>query len=81
MVRYHLGVLKDDKKFFPPYYAVPIVREDTLKKFPKLKGIINELGGNISQEDMAEMNAKVDIDKQDPQDVARDFLKKKGLIE
>ncbi len=74
-------MLKDDKKFFPPYYAVPIVREDTLKKFPKLKGIINELGGNISQEDMAEMNAKVDIDKQDPQDVARDFLKKKGLIE
>lgn len=80
IVRYHLGVLKDDKKFFPPYFAAPIVREDTLKKFPKLKGIINELGGKISENDMAEMNAKVDLDKQDPRDVAREFLKKKGLI-
>lgn len=80
IVRYHLGVLKDDKKFFPPYFAAPIIREDTLKKFPKLKGIINELGGKISEKDMAEMNAKVDLDKQDPKDVAREFLKKKRLI-
>ncbi|WP_082692704.1 glycine betaine ABC transporter substrate-binding protein [Bacillus sp. FJAT-29814] len=80
IVRFNLGVLKDDKKFFPPYYAAPIVREDTLKKFPKLEGIINELGGKISENDMAEMNAKVDLDKKDPRDVAREFLKKKGLI-
>ena len=80
IVRYHLGVLKDDKKFFPPYYAAPIVREDTLKRFPKLKNILNELSGKISEKDMAEMNAKVDLDKQDPRDVAREFLKKKALI-
>lgn len=80
IVRFHLGMLKDDKKFFPPYYAVPIVREETLRTFPKLKIIINELGGKISEKDMAEMNAKVDLDKQDPRDVAREFLKKKGLI-
>jgi osmoprotectant transport system permease protein len=78
--RYHLGILKDDKHFFPPYYAAPIVREDTLKKFPKLKDVVNQLGGKISEKDMAEMNAKVDIDKQDPRDVAREFLKEKGLI-
>jgi osmoprotectant transport system permease protein len=80
IVRYHLGVLKDDKKFFPPYYAAPIIREDTLKKYPKLKDVINELGGKISEKDMAEMNAKVDLDKKDPRDVAREFLKSKGLI-
>jgi osmoprotectant transport system permease protein len=78
--RYHLAILKDDKHFFPPYYAAPIVREDTLKKFPKLKDVVNQLAGKISETDMAEMNAKVDIDKQDPKDVAREFLKKKGLI-
>ncbi|SDN37818.1 osmoprotectant transport system permease protein [Fictibacillus solisalsi] len=78
--RYNLKLLKDDKKFFPPYYAAPIVREEALKKYPKLKSTVNELAGKISEEDMAEMNAKVDIDKKEPRDVARDFLKKKKLI-
>ncbi|RXZ00267.1 glycine betaine ABC transporter substrate-binding protein [Fictibacillus sp. S7] len=78
--RYNLELLKDDKKFFPPYYAAPIVREETLKKYPKLKSTVNELAGKISDKDMAEMNAKVDIDKEEPRDVARDFLKKKKLI-
>ncbi|UZJ78176.1 glycine betaine ABC transporter substrate-binding protein [Fictibacillus sp. KU28468] len=80
IARYNLKLLKDDKKFFPPYYAAPIVREDTLKKFPKLKDTVNQLAGKISEKDMAEMNAKVDIDKEEPGDVARDFLKKKGLV-
>ncbi|MED4224273.1 glycine betaine ABC transporter substrate-binding protein [Neobacillus cucumis] len=55
------------------------MREDTLKKYPKLKGIINELGEKITEKDMAEMT-QVDLDKQDPRDVAREFLKKKGFI-
>jgi glycine betaine/choline ABC-type transport system substrate-binding protein len=45
-----------------------------------LKDVVNQLGGKISEKDMAEMNAKVDLDKQDPRDVVREFLKKKGLI-
>lgn len=80
IVRFNLGMLKDDKKFFPPYYAAPIVREETLKKFPKLKDTVNDLGGKISEQEMAEMNAKVDLDKEDPREVAREFLKEKGLI-
>ncbi|NHM29455.1 glycine betaine ABC transporter substrate-binding protein [Neobacillus terrae] len=78
--RFHLGVLKDDKKYFPPYYAAPIVRKDTLKKYPKLQKVLYELEGKITNKDMAEMNARVDLDKADPKQVARDFLKKKGLI-
>ncbi|MFC3885688.1 extracellular solute-binding protein [Bacillus songklensis] len=81
IVRFNLGMLKDDKKFFPPYYAAPIVREETLKKFPELKDVVNDLGGKISEQEMAEMNAKVDLDKKDPREVAREFLKEKGLIE
>jgi osmoprotectant transport system permease protein len=80
IVRFHLGLLKDDKHYFPPYYAAPVVREETLKKFPKLKDAVNELAGKISEKDMAEMNAKVDLDKQDPHEVATEFLKKKGLL-
>nr|WP_198768863.1 glycine betaine ABC transporter substrate-binding protein [Fictibacillus halophilus] len=80
IVRFNLKTLEDDKKFFPPYFAVPVVREDTLKKYPKLEGVLNELEGKISEKDMAEMNAKVDLDKEDPREVAQDFLKSKGLI-
>lgn len=78
--RYNLVTLKDDKQFFPPYYAAPIVRQDVLDAFPKLEETVNELAGKITEEDMSEMNAKVDMDKEEPQDVARDFLIKKGLI-
>lgn len=80
IVRFNLKLLKDDKKFFPPYYAAPVVREETLKKYPKLKSTVNQLAGKISEKEMAEMNAKVDIDKKEPRDVAREFLKKKKLI-
>ncbi|WP_433742280.1 glycine betaine ABC transporter substrate-binding protein [Falsibacillus pallidus] len=78
--RYDLATTKDDLGFFPKYDAVPIVREDVLKKFPKLKDVVNQLAGKISEAEMSEMNAKVDIDHQDPKKVAKDFLIKKGLI-
>ncbi|WP_409294557.1 glycine betaine ABC transporter substrate-binding protein [Peribacillus sp. SCS-26] len=81
LVRFNLKTLKDDKKFFPPYYAAPVVREETLKKFPELEDAVNGLAGKISDEEMAEMNAQVDLDKKDPEDVAKAFLKKKGLID
>ena len=48
--------------------------------FPKLKEVVNELGGKISEKEMAEMNVKVDSNKKDRRDVVREFLKKKGLI-
>ncbi|WP_044640353.1 glycine betaine ABC transporter substrate-binding protein [Risungbinella massiliensis] len=80
IVRFNLHLLKDDKKFFPPYYAAPIVNQETLKKYPELKEILNQLAGKISNEEMAEMNAQVDIDKKNPKKVAINFLKKEGLI-
>lgn len=80
IARYDLASLKDDKGFFPPYYAAPIVRQDVLDKFPDLEKTVNELAGKISEDEMSEMNAKVDIDKEDPKKVAKDFLLKKGLI-
>lgn len=78
---YDLLVLEDDLAFFPPYYAAPLVRNDTLQRFPELSGILNRLEGAISDEEMSEMNLRVDEDGESPRDVARQFLTEKGLID
>jgi osmoprotectant transport system substrate-binding protein len=79
--RYNLKTTRDDKGFFPPYDAAPIIRQEVLKEHPEVEKALNELAGKISEEEMSELNAKVDMDKQDPKDVAREFLISKGLIE
>ncbi len=77
---YDLKVLKDNKNFFPPYQAATLVREETLEKYPELKSVLDKLAGKISEDEMILLNYYVDKEKQDPKDVARDFLKEKGLI-
>lgn len=77
---FKLKVLKDDKHFFPPYYAVPMIKEQTLKEHPELKKVINSLSGKLTDEKMRELNYKVDSLKQSPEKVAKEFLKKEGLI-
>ncbi|ALS28803.1 glycine/betaine ABC transporter substrate-binding protein [Paenibacillus sp. 32O-W] len=78
---YDLHILQDDKSFFPPYDAGPLVRNDVLEKYPEIESALNELGGIISESDMQILNAKVDADGLKAQDVAHDFLVEKGLIE
>lgn len=78
--QFNLKVLKDDKKIFPPYYAAPIIRQDTLEKHPELKNILNKLEGKLNDEDMMELNYKVDSLGERPERVAEEFLKSKGLI-
>jgi osmoprotectant transport system permease protein len=77
---FKLKVLKDDKHFFPPYYAVPMIKEKTLKEHPELKKVINSLSGKLTDEKMRELNYKVDSLKQSPAKVAKEFLKNEGLI-
>ncbi|MBZ4666807.1 glycine betaine ABC transporter substrate-binding protein [Mahella sp.] len=77
---FDLVLLEDDKKFFPPYYAVPMVRTDTLEEIPGLEELINKLGGTLDDAKMAELNGKVDIEGMDPYDVAKEFLQEEGLI-
>ena len=76
----NLKVLKDNKNFFPPYYAAPIVRDATLKKYPQIETLLDKLGGLIDDETMQGLNYKADSQKQSVQKVASDFLKEKGLI-
>lgn len=76
----NLKVLKDDKNFFPPYYAAPIIRNKTLESSPELEEILNKLAGMIDDPAMQELNYKVDNEKQTIQKAAEVFLKQKGLI-
>ena len=77
---FDLIMLEDDKQFFPPYDATVIIREEVLEAHPELEEVLNKLAGRIDDNKMAQLNAQVDLDKREPADVARDFLKEEGLI-
>jgi osmoprotectant transport system substrate-binding protein len=69
-----LVVLEDDKNYFPPYDAVPIVRPQALQRVKGMQAALEQLSGSISTDDMRQMNYAVDGKKQDVSDVVRDFL-------
>jgi osmoprotectant transport system substrate-binding protein len=75
----HMVALEDDLHYFPPYEAVPLVRQDTLEKYPEVRGAIGALAGKISVDEMRQMNYEVDGQRRDPADVVREFRKAKGL--
>lgn len=74
-----LFVLADDRHYFPPYEAVPVVREQLFKAHPELRSVLDALANTISDSDMQQMNYAVDGQHQDPQEVVRQFLRRKNL--
>jgi osmoprotectant transport system substrate-binding protein len=72
-------VLQDDKHYFPPYEAVPVMREQTLREHPEIAPILASLAGKISDEEMQQLNYAVDS-HQDVKKVVHEFLERKGLI-
>jgi len=74
-----LFVLEDDKHYFPPYEAVPIVRQETLSSHPELVQALAGLTGKISDQEMRELNYEVDGKHRDARQVAAEFLRSKGL--
>jgi osmoprotectant transport system substrate-binding protein len=80
LIRYKLKILEDDRNFFPPYYAAPIVKNETLEKHPELESVLNELAGQISDAEMQQMNYQAESEAKAITDIARDFLVTKGLI-
>ena len=76
----NLTILKDDKHFFPSYYCATIVREETLKEHPELERILEKMNGILTDQEMADMNYKVDVEHRTEREVAVEFLKKKGLL-
>lgn len=76
----HLVVLEDDKHFFPPYQVAPVVRGDTLQRFPQIATILNPLAPKLTDATMRRLNWRVDGQHEEPADVARDFLARSGLL-
>jgi osmoprotectant transport system substrate-binding protein len=77
--RLDLVILKDDKRYFPPYQAAPVVRQQTLQKYPELRQTLRDLGDRISEAEMQKLNDRVDSQKQDVKQVVQDFRRAKSL--
>jgi osmoprotectant transport system substrate-binding protein len=73
----NFAVLQDDKKYFPPYDAIPIVRQQTLDKHPKLREAFKQLKGLISEKEMRQLNYQVDGEARDVAEVVKEFLQSK----
>ncbi|SIS65470.1 ABC transporter permease/substrate-binding protein [Salimicrobium salexigens] len=81
MVELNLTTLDDPKNLFPPYQGAPLMRQETLEKYPELEDVLNKLGGKITEDQMREMNYEVDVKDRAPSEVARDYLVEEGLLD
>ncbi|MEU0544997.1 glycine betaine ABC transporter substrate-binding protein [Nocardia sp. NPDC005978] len=76
-----LTVLDDDKKFFLPYSGTAVVREPVIAEYPVLRTLLGTLSERLTDQLMQDLNGRVDIDGEDPSDVAYDWLKSENLVE
>ncbi|MGW5272502.1 glycine betaine ABC transporter substrate-binding protein [Streptomyces sp. NPDC004044] len=75
-----LDVLADNKHFFPNYNAAPVIHTATFDKYPEIAGLLDPVSRRLTTEVAQELNAKVDVDGQDPHIVAKDWLIQEGFI-
>ena len=80
ILAYHLKPLEDDRNFFPPYHAAPVIREEILKTYPKLGDVLSLSGGLIDNATMQRLNFEVDGKKRRTVEVVDEFLKAKGIL-
>jgi glycine betaine/choline ABC-type transport system substrate-binding protein len=77
---FDLVQLEDDKHYFPPYEAVPLVRAELLERHPELRDALNGLAGKIDAATMRRLNHEIDGKLRRPEEVASEFLAAAGLI-
>jgi osmoprotectant transport system substrate-binding protein len=77
---FNFSVLKDDKNYAAPYNLTPVVRKEVLDKNPKLADALNAVAAKLNDDNMAKLNASVDVDKKTPEEAAEGFLKANGLL-
>jgi osmoprotectant transport system substrate-binding protein len=75
-----LFVLEDDRHYFPPYEAAPVMREQAIQRHPEVAQVLGELAGKISDEEMQRLNFAVDGQHRDAKEVVREFLRAKNLV-
>lgn len=81
LVEYDLVVLEDDRDVFPPYQGAPLFMADFIDANPDVEAALNQLSGLITDEEMQEMNYRVQFEDEDPYDVALQFLQEAGLVD
>jgi osmoprotectant transport system substrate-binding protein len=74
-----LTALTDDRHYFPPYQAVPLVRREALTRWPQIQTALDAIAGKITADDMRAMNEAIDGQHHDPAEVVREFRNRKGL--
>ena len=74
-------VLEDDKKMYPSYRAGTVVRSEILSEYPELKPVLEKLNNILDDKTMADLNYQVESEGKKPEDVAREYLQEKGLLE
>lgn len=80
LVEYDLVVLEDDRDVFPPYQGAPLFKQEFIDEFPEIEEALNQLAGLITDEEMQEMNYRVQFEDEAPYDVAYEFLSEAGLV-
>jgi len=73
--------MEDDKQFFPVYNPAPVVRQEIMDQYPGVAIVLDPVAQALTTDKMMELNKRVDIDEEDPQDVACDFLMSEGLVD
>jgi osmoprotectant transport system substrate-binding protein len=76
-----LVVMEDRKNIWPFYYPAPVVRSDVLEKYPKMEEALNSVSETLDAETMRQLNAQVDLEQEDPEDVAQGYLEEQGIID
>lgn len=76
-----LFVLEDDRHYFPPYEAVPVIRQQTVQQYPEVAKVLAQLSGKISDDEMQRLNYAVEGQHRDATEVAHEFLKSKNLVQ
>jgi osmoprotectant transport system substrate-binding protein len=75
-----LQVMEDDKNFFPIYQGALTIKGDILAKYPAIADIMAKVSPKLTTEVMQKLNAKADVDGEDPEDIAKEWLESEGLI-
>ncbi|TXS40656.1 glycine betaine ABC transporter substrate-binding protein [Streptomyces sp. uw30] len=76
----NLVVMDDDKHFFPNYNAAPVINTKTLKRWPAIPEILDPITKKLNNTVAQDLNAKVDVDGEDPHQVALDWMKEEGFV-
>ena len=80
IAKYNMVVLEDDQQLFPPYEGAPLLRQETLDEYPEVEQALKQLDGKISDSEMSKMNEAVAYGGKTANQVARDYLRKEGIL-